>query len=258
MKNYDFSGRVAVVTGAGGEMGRAIVRRFADGGARVVLLDIREDAVAGAARDLGLEEGSFLCAAADVSDPDSVAGAISRITEEFGRIDFLVNLAGIEGPNNSRTEEYDVRLAEKVFSVNAMGTLLMMRAVLPVMQAQRYGAVVNFGSVSGMFGYQGEIAYGASKAAIIQMTKNAANENGGNGVRVNSVSPGWVNTAMFRRILKQYESTYDDPMENVTFGPMGRPAEPDEIAGIVVFLCSDEASYVNGSNWLADGGMTLG
>lgn len=109
-----------------------------------------------------------------------------------------------------------------------------------------------------MFGYAGEIAYGASKAAVIHMTKNAANENGGNGVRVNSISPGWVNTEMFRRILEQYKETYENPLDNVTLGPMNRPGEPMEMANVVAFLCSEEASYMNGSNVLVDGGMTLG
>ena len=193
-----------------------------------------------------------------MSDEDSVKEAVAKTMERFGRIDCLVNLAGIEGPNNSRTEEYEFKWTKRIFEINVYGTFLMMQNVLPVMQAQKSGAIVNFGSVSGMFGYAGEISYGASKAAIIQMTKNAANENGGNGVLVNSISPGWVNTEMFRRILEQYKSTYENPLDNVTFGPMNRPGEPMEMANVVAFLCSDEASYVNGSNFLVDGGMTLG
>ena len=255
---YNFIGRVAIVTGAGGEMGTAIVKKFTDNGAIAVLMDIREEAARKAADRLGLDEDHGYCLAVDVSDPDSVETAVRKVMDKFSRIDYLINLAGIEGPNNSRTEEYDLKMAKRVFEINAFGTFLMMHACLPIMQAQKCGAIVNFGSVSGMFGYAGEIAYGASKAAVIQMTKNAANENGGNGVRVNSISPGWVNTEMFRRILEQYKSTYENPLDNVTLGPMGRPAEPMEMANVVVYLCSDEASYVNGSNWLCDGGMTLG
>ena len=255
---YDFTGRVAVITGAGGEMGTAAVRKFTENGAKAVLMDIREESAKQAAEQLGLDEAHGFCVAVDVSDPDSVQAAVAKVMDKFGRIDYLVNIAGIEGPNNSRTEDYDLKMAKRVFDINAFGTFLMMHVCLPIMQAQKYGAIVNIGSVSGMFGYAGEIAYGASKAAIIHMTKNAANENGGNGVRINSVSPGWVDTEMFRRILEQYKTTYDDPMDNVTFGPMGRAAEPGEIANVIAYLCSDEASYVNGSNWLCDGGMTLG
>ena len=254
----DFTNKVAIVTGAGGDMGCAIVKKFTDGGARAVLMDIREEAAHRTVDKLGLNEDQALIVTVDVSDEDSVKAGVAKAMEKFGRIDCLVNLAGIEGPNNSRTEEYDFKMAKKVFEINVYGTFLMMQNVLPIMQAQKSGAIVNFGSVSGMFGYAGEIAYGASKAAVIHMTKNAANENGGNGVRVNSISPGWVNTEMFRRILEQYKETFENPLDNVTLGPMGRPGEPMEMANVVCFLCSDEASYVNGSNFLVDGGMTLG
>ena len=254
----DFTGKVAIVTGAGGDMGRAIVKKFTDNGAKAVLMDIREEAARRSVELLGLDEEHGFVVTVDVASEDSVKAAVQKVMDKYGRIDCLVNLAGIEGPNNSRTEEYDFKMAKKVFEINVYGTFLMMQNVLPVMQAQKSGAIVNFGSVSGMFGYAGEISYGASKAAIIQMTKNAANENGGNGVLVNSISPGWVNTEMFRRILEQYKSTYENLLDNVTFDPMNRPGEPMEMANVVAFLCSDEASYVNGSNFLVDGGMTLG
>ena len=254
----DFTGKVAVVTGAGGDMGRAIVKKFTDNGAKAVLMDIREDAARRSVELLGLDEEHGFVVTVDVASEDSVKAAVQKVMDKYGRIDCLVNLAGIEGPNNSRTEEYDFKMAKKVFEINVYGTFLMMQNILPVMQAQKSGAIVNFGSVSGMFGYAGEIAYGASKAAVIHMTKNAANENGGNGVRVNAISPGWVNTEMFRRILEQYRETFENPLDNVTLGPMNRPGEPMEMANVVVFLCSDEASYVNGSNFLVDGGMTLG
>lgn len=255
---YDFNGKVVVVTGAGSDMGAAVVKKFTDDGAKAVLIGIHEETIRQTCEKLGLDETRALLVEADVSDEAAVKAAVKAAMDRFGRIDYLVNVAGIEGPNNSRTEEYAFAAAKRVFEINVFGTFLMMQNVLPVMQAQHYGAIVNIGSVSGMFGYAGEIAYGASKAAVIHMTKNAANENGGNGVRINCLSPGWVDTKMFRRILKQYEATFDDPLDNVTLGPLGRPADPMEMANIAAFLCSDEASYVNGSNWLADGGMTLG
>lgn len=254
----DFTGKVAVITGAGGDMGTAIARKFTDLGAKVVLLDIREDLALKTVEKLGLTEEQCLCMAADVSSEESVKATVKAIKERFGRVDALVNLAGISGPS-ARTEDYPFEATKKVFEVNVFGTFLMMQNVLPIMQAQKSGAIVNFGSVSGMFGYPYEISYGASKAAVIFMTKNAANENGGNGVRVNSISPGWVNTGMMKSILESYKDVgIENSADNVTLGPMNRPGEPMEMANVVAFLCSDEASYVNGSNWLVDGGMTLG
>lgn len=112
--------------------------------------------------------------------------------------------------------------------------------------------------MSGVVGYPFESAYGASKAAIIHLTKNAASENGGNGVRINAISPGWVKTNMMATILDSYKNVgFDNADENVTLGPMGRPGTPEEIANVAAFLCSEEASYANGSNFLVDGGMTL-
>lgn len=254
----DFTGKVVIITGAGGDMGTAIAKKFTDLGAKVALLDIREDLALKAVEKLGLTEEQCLCMAADVSDEPSVKATVKAIMDRFGRIDALVNLAGISGPS-ARTEDYPFEATKKVFAVNVFGTFLMMQNVLPVMQAQKSGAIVNFGSVSGMFGYPYEISYGASKAAVIYMTKNAANENGGNGVRVNSISPGWVNTGMMKSILESYKDVgIENSSDNVTLGPMNRPGEPMEMANVVAFLCSDEASYVNGSNWLVDGGMTLG
>ena len=138
-------------------------------------------------------------------------------------------------------EDYSFSDAKKVLSVNLFGTFLMMHTVLPVMQAQKHGAILNFGSVSGVVGYPFESAYGASKAAII------------------AISPGWVKTNMMATILDSYKNVgFDNADENVTLGPMGRPGTPEEIANVAAFLCSEEASYANGSNFLVDGGMTLG
>ena len=172
----DFTNQVVIVTGAGGDMGRAIVKKFTDNGAKAVLMDIREEAAKKSATMLGLDAEHGFCVTVDVSDEESVKAAVKAVKEKYGRIDALVNLAGIEGPNNSRTEEYDFKAAKRVFEINVYGTFLMMQNVLPVMQAQKSGAIVNFGSVSGMFGYAGEIAYGASKAAFLVIWITAALE----------------------------------------------------------------------------------
>lgn len=254
----DFKDRIVIVTGAGGAMGKAIVQKFTDSGAKAVIIDIKEELALRTKNELGLDDEHGYCLSADISNEESVKETVKKVMDRYGRIDHLINLAGISGPS-ARTEDYSFADTKRVFEVNVFGTFLMMHYVLPVMQAQKSGSIVNFGSVSGMFGYPYEISYGASKAAIIYMTKNAANENGGNGVRVNCISPGWVNTDMMKSILESYKDVgIENSFDNVTLGPMGRPGEPMEMANVVAFLCSDEASYVNGSNWLVDGGMTLG
>lgn len=254
----DYTGRVVVLTGAGGGIGSAMAKKFASLGARLALLDVSEQYVRKTAERLALDPKDTFCAAADVSDEASVKQVIAAVMERFGQIDVLVNAAGIPGPS-ARTEDYRFEDVKKVYGVNVFGTFLMMQNVLPHMQAQHRGAILNFGSVSGMFGYPYEIAYGSSKAAIIYMTKNAANENGGNGVRINSVSPGWVKTGMMKTIVESYKDVgIENSSDNVTLGPMGRAGTPEEIANVAAFMCSDEASYVNGSNFLVDGGMTLG
>ncbi len=256
---YDFRGRVAVVTGAGGEIGRAIVRKFCENGACAALLDIREEELRKAAEDPGTEEDRLLCIQTDISDEASVQAAVRAVRDRFGRIDYLCNAAGIEGPSDSRTELYDTDAARRVFDVNIFGTFLMMKHILPIMQEQKSGAIVNFGSISGMYGYEGEIAYGASKAAVIQMSRTVANENIRLGIRCNTISPSWVDTGMFHRVVDQYSAGEgrDSGWDNVPLGNIGRIAEPAEIANAAVFLCSEEASFVNGVNLVCDGGMTL-
>ena len=253
-----FTDKVVVVTGAGGGMGTAVIQKFTDQGARAALLDIDASLSRRTVEKLHLDDQHALCLGVDVSSEEDVKAAVAKIMEHYGRIDILVNIAGVAGPS-ARTEDYAFSEAKRVFEINVYGTFLMMQNVLPVMQAQKSGAIVNLGSVSGMFGYPFEIAYGASKAAVIQMTKNAANENGGNGVRVNAISPGWVNTNMMKSILASYKDVgFENSADNVTLGSMNRPGEPEEMASAIVFLCSDEASYINGTNFLVDGGMTLG
>ncbi len=256
--NMKFENKVVVITGAGGGIGTAIAKKFTDEGAKAALIDIKEEFAQKTVEKLGLNAENAFCIGADISTEDAVKQTVKAIKDHYGRIDVLVNAAGIPGPS-ARTEDYTFEDVKKVYGVNVFGTFLMMQNVLPVMQEQKSGSIINFGSVSGMFGYPYEIGYGSSKAAVIFMTKNAANENGGNGVRVNSVSPGWVDTNMMKAVWESYADVgIENSSDNVTMGPLNRPAKPEEIANAVAFLASEEASFVNGSNFLVDGGMTLG
>ena len=246
--------KVCVVTGASGGIGREIVKKFYDNDFHVVMLDINEAALKNTILEGKYDEDRVEYSALDVSNEEQVKKTIVKIIKKSKRIDALVNAAGITGRYDP-TIKYSFDNFKEIYSVNVFGTFLMMQNVLPMLVEQKSGCIVNVGSVSGMTGYTFEIGYGSSKWAVIGMTKTVANEYGHLGVRANSVSPGWVDTTMLETSLENYKEFSD---AKVTFGPMGRPAEPAEIADVVYFLCSYEARFVNGSNLLVDGGMMLG
>ncbi|MBR3327838.1 MAG: SDR family oxidoreductase [Atopobiaceae bacterium] len=253
-----FIDKVVVTTGAAGGIGKAVSKRFYDEGAKVVMLDLRQEWVDAAVTDLGMNPDRVMAVALDVTDEEAARSLVDLVVARWGRIDVLNNVAGVGG-DQGPMEEKPMGEWESVYDINVFGTVRMIKYVLPIMKAQGSGVVTNTSSVSGMFGYAGESAYGSSKWAVRGLTKNIANESGSYGVRVNSVAPGWVNTAIFQKALDDYRAEgYEDPMENVTFGPLGRAAEPSEIAAIFAFLASDDAAIINGSNILCDGGMTLG
>lgn len=266
----DFENQVVIITGAGINaqqwekyhklgIGCVLAQKFYEEGAKVAIVDINAQFAQETIRHFSLSADRAMAITADVSDKKAVEDAIAQVMTRWGRIDALVNTAGWGGPQK-RAEDYTFSTFRRVYEINTFGTYLMMAKTLPIMQKQKKGSIVNFGSVSGMFGYSLEIGYGSSKWSIIGMSKNAAVENGKNGVRVNSVSPGWVDTPMFASVLAGYkeDGIGHDGWDNVTVGPMGRIASPEEIANVVLFLCSEKASYINGANLLVDGGMTAG
>lgn len=254
-----FTDQVVITTGAAGGIGKAVAKRFYDEGAKVVMLDIKKEWVDGVIESFGMDPERVMSAGFDITDEEAVKAIVESVMERWGRIDVLNNIAG-NGGDQMDMEDKPLGEWTMVYDINVFGTVRMIKYVLPIMKAQKYGVITNTSSISGMFGYAGEAAYGSSKWAVRGLTKNIANENGGKtGVRVNSVAPGWVNTAMFQKALDDYIAQgYEDPMENVTLGPLGRPAEPSEIAAVFAFLASDDAVIINGSNILCDGGITLG
>ena len=247
--------KVCVITGATGGIGACMVKKFYENDYDVVMLDIKEDVLSALAEREGYEKERVSWYELDVSSEESVKSTIEKIVSSKGRIDALVNAAGILGKYDM-TQDYGFENFKRIYSINVFGPFLTMMYTLPVMREQGRGAIVNFASVSGMTGYTYEIGYGSSKWAVIGMTKNVANEYGEFGIRANTIAPGWVNTGMFKKSLEDYAAQFGKG--EVTLGPMGRPAEPQEIANVVYFLCTDEASYINGSNILVDGGMMLG
>lgn len=246
--------KVVVITGASGGIGKKTVAKFLANGYYVCMLDINEEVIKKAISDCGFDESMVGAYASDISKEDKVIEVIDKIKNDCGRIDALVNAAGICGTYDE-TINYTFDNFKRIYEINVFGTFLMMKYTLPVMVEQQKGAIVNFGSVSGMTGYTYEIGYGSSKWAVIGMTKNVANEYASKGIRANSVSPGWVDTNMLKQSLDDY-TKFGSP--DITLGPMGRTARPEEIANAVYFLCTDDASYINSTNLLVDGGMMLG
>jgi len=238
--------QVAVVTGAARGIGLAVARKFIELGYRVSLLDIDFPALSAASATL--EKEKVLAIECDVAVPAQVKDAVGKTVAKFGRIDALVNNAGIAlfKPMLETTyEEWS-----RVLDVNLSGPFLCTQACAPVMLKNGGGAVVNVASISGMRASTLRIAYGTSKAALMHLTKQQAAELGNMGIRVNAVSPGPVDTAMAKEVhTADIRAGYHDAI------PLNRYGTEEEIAAAVVFLCSDAASYINGQTLAVDGGF---
>jgi meso-butanediol dehydrogenase / (S,S)-butanediol dehydrogenase / diacetyl reductase len=242
-------GKVAVVTGAGSGIGRAIARRFAAEGARVVVNDVVADAAQRVAKEIEAADGIAKPYPADVADPRQVDALVRFATAEFGRLDVLVNNAAFVGfgPVEGLSDA-DWRRTQ---AVTLDGVFHGMRAALPVMAAQKSGAIVNISSGAAIAGEPGLGAYGAAKAAIVNLTQTAAVENAGRGVRINTILPGPIETPP---LLAAVEATGGRAGWERQI-PCGRLGRPEEMAAVALFLASDEASYVHGAAIVADGGV---
>ena len=250
----DFNGKVAVVTGGGNGIGRAVSLGFAQRGARVVVVDRDADAAAAVAAEIGK---AALAVAADVTRAADVQRYVQAALDSFGGIDCFHNNAGIEG-KVATTADYDEAMFDAVMGVNVKGVFLGLRHVLPVMLRQGRGAVVNTASIAGLVGTPGMPAYVASKHAVIGLTKVAAGEVGPHGIRVNAVCPGPINTRMILDIARQVSPNHPEGVEErYTSGiPLRRYGTAEEVANVVLFLCSDLAANVTGAQYVVDGGRT--
>jgi NAD(P)-dependent dehydrogenase (short-subunit alcohol dehydrogenase family) len=249
----DFSGKVALVTGAAAGMGLATAQAFAEAGAAVVLADFKEDAVKAAAQQLVAAGHKAVAVHCDVSDDAQVAAMVDRTIGEFGRLDAAFNNAGVMAriapTADSTREDWD-----RVIGVNLRGVWSCMKHELRQMERQGSGAIVNNASVGALTGNPGIGSYIASKHGVVGLTRTAALEYVKRGIRVNAVNPGLIDTQIARDVVSGDEEAYAEIARHV---PIGRAGRPEEIAAAVLWLCSPAASYVVGHALTVDGGMTV-
>ncbi|USK68434.1 SDR family NAD(P)-dependent oxidoreductase [Peribacillus asahii] len=250
----DFTGKVVLITGATGGIGKETARLFANQGAKLALVDLDSQALESLAKELELED--YLLQTADVTSEEQVENFVEQTKKKYGKIDVFFNNAGIEGKVSSIIDTSSEDL-DRVLNVNIKGVFFCLKHVMAIMMEQRSGSIINSASITGLRGSIGLAPYSASKHAVLGLTKTAALESAAMGVRVNAICPGYVDTRMMQAIEEgkspQHASLIrEKAMANV---PMNRYAQPEEIANLVLFLASDNASFITGNHYVIDGGM---
>jgi NAD(P)-dependent dehydrogenase (short-subunit alcohol dehydrogenase family) len=243
----DFGGKVAIVTGAAGDIGRETTRLLSERGASVVAVDIAPSVSELEAENVVPIEG-------DASVAETAERAVEAAVGSFGRLDVLVNNAGyiVWKPLAETTEED----WDRVMAVNVKSMFLHCRAAIPEMERQGGGAIVNTASISGLIGLPLQAAYCASKGAVVQLTRQLAVDHAASGIRVNAIAPGAVDTPFLRRLVDSTEDPEGLTAAIAADHPLGRLASAEEIAGAIVFLASDAAAFITGTVLTADGGFT--
>jgi 3-oxoacyl-[acyl-carrier protein] reductase len=251
-KAFDLTGKVALVTGGGRGIGRAIALAFAEAGADVVPTSRTRSEIEAVAGDIEALGRRTLVATCDVSRTDSIRELLRHVMEAFGRVDVLVNAAAIS-PIWKRMEDVTDEEWDQILGVNLRGAFLISREVGRMMLEQGSGSVIHIASIAGLRGTSHMGPYSVSKAGLIGLVRVLAYEWAARGVRVNAIAPGWVRTAMAQPVLEHPEISQGLLREI----PMGRFAEPEEIAPLAVYLASDAAVFATGQVYVLDGGQTL-
>jgi 3-oxoacyl-[acyl-carrier protein] reductase len=241
--------KVAIITGAGGGIGEATAFKFAREGAKVAVCDIKLDAVERVATEIRDSGGQALAFQIDVTDKPTIAAMVEGVMAAWGRIDTLVNNAGIvqDAQFRKMTDEQ----FERVIDVNLKGVYNCTKAVVDIMLEQHSGCILNASSIVGIYGNFGQTNYAATKFGVIGMVKTWARELGRKGIRANAICPGFVETPILRSMPEKVIKMIEDRV------PLGRLAKPEEIANTYAWLASDEASYINGAVIEVSGGVTI-
>jgi NAD(P)-dependent dehydrogenase (short-subunit alcohol dehydrogenase family) len=248
-------GRICLVTGAGSGIGRAIARLFAAEQGVVVAADVDEASALETAAEIEEAGGRAIARALDVADEEQTRRLARLTNEELGRIDVLVNNAGVAGVGD--IEETTLERWEQVMRVNVRGVFLMCRAVVPYMRAQRSGSIVNMSSAIAETGLARRVSYAASKGAVLALTRSMQVDSARDGIRINALLPGTIRTPFVERYLRD---AYEDPEEglnNIRARQLtGELGQPEQVAHAALFLASDESSFVLGSGLVVDGGLS--
>ena len=249
--------KVAIITGASGGIGQAAARLFVAEGARVLLVDVEEDALRSVAASLGAARSSIY--AADVSEPADTERYVEAALNRYGRIDILISNAGVPGLTLPLAE-YPVEAFDRLIAVNVRGVFLSMKYTLPVMAGAGGGSIVITSSIAGLRGVAGMSAYSTSKHAVVGMMRSAALEYGRARVRINTIHPAPIETQMMRTLEEQVAPGSAARAKSMfeTTVPMGRYGAPEEVASLALFLASDESRFCSGGLYSVDGGMSAG
>ncbi len=243
--SQEFTGQTAVITGAASGLGLAIAKKLHAEGARVAMLDLNEAALQSAAKEVGENAAAF---GVDITKEAQVSSVIERIGNQFGRIDILVNSAGVTGKTNIKSHEADAADVRFVFDVNFMGSFLTARAALPWMLKRNYGRILHIASIAGKEGNAGMLAYSASKAAVVGMTKVQGKEYAESGITINALAPAVIRTAMVEAMPEEQVKYMTDKI------PMKRCGTLEEIAHMAAFIVSPGASFTTGFTFDMTGG----
>lgn len=255
-KMTQLKNKTAIITGGSGSIGRATAKKFLEAGANVVLVDLDQEALEKIKQELG-EEARVVTAQADVTNEEDSAAFVRMAQEHFGSVDILFANAGIEGPVKP-ISEYDTEAFDKVIAVNVKGVFLSLKYAIPALKQAKGGSIVISSSVAGLQGSPNTVAYVASKHALVGLMRTAAQELAPAGIRVNTINPSPVDNRMMRSLEAGYSPDEAEAAKQQFEAsiPMGRYAQPEEVADLVVFLASDQSQFITGTTNPIDGGLS--